>query len=160
MVLVSAQCKCDLAGEPAKGNCISRNALGWERSIEKTPLRVFSVSRARYSYLSGTLLHTPTSSTGPPLALHEVPAGMAAPADGLLGQPRHGGVEGHERLDRLFGITVPDRARHRLGRADVHVLRFRDGWEGGQGGAFGAAGVAAEVVGWVDEGADFAGPGV
>lgn len=96
------------------------------------PFRVGSSVPRLQGNQSGTLLHTPTSSAGPPLALHEIPAGMTAPADGSLGQLRRGGVEGHERLDRLLGIAVPDRARRRSGRADVdvdvHVLGFRDGW--------------------------------
>lgn len=57
---------------------------------------------------SRTLLHAPAPGTSPPLALHEVPAGMTGPTDRLLGQPRHRGVERHERIHRFFGIAVPD----------------------------------------------------
>ena len=104
-----------------------------------------------------TLLHTPAPSTSPPLALHEVPAVMTRPTDRLLGQPRHRGVQRHERLDCLLGIAVPERAGPGLGRG--HGPRVRCGRRRRRR-AFGAAGVAAEIVGGVDEGADLAGPGV
>lgn len=75
-----------------------RTALEFHRFVDTSPT----------TRPSRTLFHTPTPSASPPLALHEVPTRTAGPPDRLLGQLRHGGVERHERFDRLFGIAVPD----------------------------------------------------
>lgn len=124
----------------------------------------------------------PATGARPPFALGEVPASVAEPAEGLVLCLGLGGLlERDQRLDAagffaflgvvgygaLIAVVVVDLRSGVLatcgdsGACARTAASWRGRRRGSKGGvaSFGAARVAAEKVGWVDESADVAGPG-
>ncbi len=107
------------------------------------------------NYISRTLLHTPTPATSPPLRLHPIPTPLTQPPERFR---RRRLIQRRQCLDALLAHGV---CGDLCGFAVAGGEGLRSArWGGRWSGLFGAAGVANEVGGGVDEGADVADPGV